>query len=755
MNEKKLSPALYCFFLGVLVLTCPDIATAKTVTMKGYVNDTQGNPLAAVKVFVVYKRFQKHGGWGETCHTDANGYWTCRLEEYVGLLDIQYTHPDFVSLTERPNDGLKTKDGVFQVTLQQGLSLEAVVLGADRRPVKSGEVTINRSVSYPIQQGVCSIKGLPAGETALRIFAKGHGPRVVSVNVYKGMKPIQISLDQGQSFSGIVVDVNDRPISHVNVYISDHWKTDEGYFDLPIKRGTTDANGVFHFGQLPLQGQQKINLKKENFVTIYTHMPPDLSKPMKYVLAKPPVFEGKVIDRDSGEPIKSFNLLTGRRWGPNQTDIEYDRERFMEEMESPDGSFSYCARYWSIPYPCKYVYTVRVEADGYLPKDVRAAKLDEKVSGLVIALERGSAVHGVVTDTEGRPASGAQVALVAPSMDVAVKNKLFHQPIPGQYLRETNESGQFRFIPTQDQDRSLLVVLHATGYALIQCSNYCAGTEIQLIPWARVSGRLETGPFPHQGRVVTLGKSQCLQRYTDPRVNWYFEPALLSEDRFTYDCVPAIPLCVYLRDQDRQYYEATPLFPQAGENCQVEITPKQSKGTPSTEFPADLLAGRALPWHPDKRFAVDPEDQTVYYESKDWKMRAFPGQTLPDLSDLALQPQIDLTRDRPLLICFMDLDQRPSRHCAQVLAQNEDKLKAKGIQVILIGSAEGTQESRTDWIRQNCISYPVCLMHDELGPKTHFEWRIRALPWMILTDEKRVIQEDGLSLSELLNSLKI
>jgi hypothetical protein len=755
MNAKKLSPALCCFFLALPVLICPDIAPAKTVTVKGYVKDAQGNPLEAVKVSVAYKRFQKHGGWVISRHTDEDGHWTCRLEEYVGLLDIQYVHPDFVPLIERPNNGLKTKDGAFQVTLQQGLSLEALILDADGHPVISGEVTINRSLSYPIQEGVCSIKGLPAGETALRIFAKDHGPRVVSVNVYKGMKPVQISLDQGQSFSGIVVDVNDRPISHVNVYISDHWETDEGYFDLPIKRGTTDANGVFHFGQLPLQGQQKINLKKENFVTIYTHMPTDLSKTMKYVLAKPPVFEGKVIDSNSGEPIQSFNLLTGRKWSPNQTDFEYDHERYLEEIESPDGTFSYCARYWSIPYPCKYVYTVRVEAHGYLPKDVRAAKLDEKVSGLVIALERGSAVHGVVTDTEGRPASGAQVALVPPSMDVAVKNKLFHQPIPGQYLRQTDESGQFRFIPTQDQDRSLLVVLHADGYALIWCSNYRAGSEIRLIPWARVSGRLETGPFSRQGRIVTLGKSQCLQRYTDPRVNWYFEPALVSEDRFTYDCVPAIPLCVYLRDQDQQYYEATPLFPQAGENCQVEITPKQSNGATSAEFPPDLLAGRALPWHPNKRFAVDPEDQTVYYESKDWQMQVFPGQALPDLSDLALQPQIDLAKERSLLICFIDLGQRPSRHSAKVLAQHEKRLKAKGIQVILIDSAEGTQESRTDWSRQNSISYPVRLMHGGLSPKTRFEWRIRSLPWMILPDEKRVIQTHGLSLSELIDRLNI
>ncbi len=231
----------------------------------------------------------------------------------------------------------------------------------------------------------------------------------------------------------------------------------------------------------------------------------------------------------------------------------------------------------------------------------------------------------------------------------------------GEYRCSTSESGQFRFLPVEGQEDALLVALHQEGYALLECDDYHADSAIHLIPWSRISGRLGPRLRSRPEPFVQLWQARCLRLYADPRVDWSFESALLSGDCFSYDCVPAIPLCIYLRDQERVLCHATPLFPQAGEDCQVEITPTQPNGLPLTEFPPGLLAGRTLPWHRAKRFAVHPERQTVYYESKDWQMRVFLGQTLPDLSDLALQPQINIAKDRALLICFLDLDQRPSR----------------------------------------------------------------------------------------------
>jgi len=740
MNEKKLSPALYCFFLALLVLSCPDIAPAKTVTVKGYVKDAQGSPLEAVKVQAVYER-SLSSPWGILSQTDENGYWSCELEEYVRLYRIEYAHPDFVPRIENRRDGLEIEDGAFQTTLQPGFSLEAMIFDANGLPVDSGEVRANKS-TYPIKHGVCTIRGLLPDPTKLTIIAKDHALKKVEIDVHEDMKPIQISLDRGQSFSGSVVDVNDHPIADVTTSI------------YTIRRDycVTDAHGQFRFDRLPLQGQLEISLNKKGFRSLNTDLPGDLSKPMKYVLQEPAVFMGKVVDSETDEPVQSFNLLTEYKANTDKAYFYYVRD-FLEKIESTDGSFAYKTRHFSTSYPYTGLYNVRVEADGYLPKTMGPARVGEKVSDLVISLKRGSAIHGTVTGADGRPTPNAQIALVPSDQDASIENGMFNTFF-GEYCCRTDESGQFRFIPIEDQEASLLIALHQEGYALVQCDDYQAGTEIRLIPWSCISGRLGAGPFSRQGCLVTLGQSRCLQLHADPRVNWYFESALLSGDRFTYDCVPAIPLCIYLRDQDRQY-EATHLFPQPGENCQVEINPQQSNGTPSAEFPPELLAGRALPWHPDKRFAVDPERQTVYYESQDWQMLAFPGQALPDLSDLALQPQIDIAKDRALLICFMDLDQRPSRHCAKVLAQNEEELKAKGIQVILISSAEGTPEKYMDWIKQNSISYPVCLMHGGLSPKTRFEWRIRSLPCMILTDEKRVIQAHGLSLSELVDRLNL
>ena len=55
--------------------------------------------------------------------------------------------------------------------------------------------------------------------------------------------------------------------------------------------------------------------------------------------------------------------------------------------------------------------------------------------------------------------------------------------------------------------------------------------------------------------------------------------------------------------------------------------------------------------------------------------------------------------------------------------------------------------------KDNNIPFPVGMIQGE-EEKTRFTWGVRSLPWLILTDDKRVVRAEGFRLSELNEKIK-
>jgi hypothetical protein len=66
----------------------------------------------------------------------------------------------------------------------------------------------------------------------------------------------------------------------------------------------------------------------------------------------------------------------------------------------------------------------------------------------------------------------------------------------------------------------------------------------------------------------------------------------------------------------------------------------------------------------------------------------------------------------------------------------------------------GVQASKVDktkldeWVKENKIPFEVGIIEGD-AKQVSFKWGVKSLPWLILTDEKRIVQAEGLSLSEL------
>ncbi len=123
------------------------------------------------------------------------------------------------------------------------------------------------------------------------------------------------------------------------------------------------------------------------------------------------------------------------------------------------------------------------------------------------------------------------------------------------------------------------------------------------------------------------------------------------------------------------------------------------------------------------------------------------GKRLADVKDLeSLLPAG--AGDKPLLILFLDQQQRPSRGVVLELAKRMDLFKAKGIEIV---AAQVAPLKRTDldrWLADQKVPFHVQILPGGFD-KRRPAWGVQSLPWLILTDKKHTVVAEGFSLDDL------
>jgi len=124
------------------------------------------------------------------------------------------------------------------------------------------------------------------------------------------------------------------------------------------------------------------------------------------------------------------------------------------------------------------------------------------------------------------------------------------------------------------------------------------------------------------------------------------------------------------------------------------------------------------------------------------------GSILPDFEGINIDYDIEQAKDKRILLCYFDIEQRPSRSCMLELSKKADELKENNIEVVLIHASKIEKEYLDNWLQENEIKFPVGTIETNTD-QIKSDWGVKALPWLIITDKEHVVTDEGFSINDL------
>jgi len=123
------------------------------------------------------------------------------------------------------------------------------------------------------------------------------------------------------------------------------------------------------------------------------------------------------------------------------------------------------------------------------------------------------------------------------------------------------------------------------------------------------------------------------------------------------------------------------------------------------------------------------------------------GGMLPDLASVNLAADA-APAGKAVLLCLVDIGQRPSRHILHELDQQAAALEQKNVSVAGVQALAVSDETFNDWKTNSPVTIPVGRVV-EMSGKNAWATRVSTLPWLVLADASHKVVAEGFSLDEL------
>jgi len=135
------------------------------------------------------------------------------------------------------------------------------------------------------------------------------------------------------------------------------------------------------------------------------------------------------------------------------------------------------------------------------------------------------------------------------------------------------------------------------------------------------------------------------------------------------------------------------------------------------------------------------------------EVRPLIGRPLPKFDGIKIDLAGHQTKGKMILVCYFDMEQRPSRYCIRELAKRAEELKERGVYVVAVQASKVDENTLNKWVLEYTIPFPVGMVEGDIN-ETRYSWSVQSLPWLILTDRNHVVTAEGFTLNELNDKIK-
>ena len=404
----------------------------------------------------------------------------------------------------------------------------------------------------------------------------------------------------------------------------------------------------------------------------------------------------------------------------------------------------------------------------------------------------GSVPHklkGTVTDPDGKPLAGAQVAVF---------------PAGGPRWTRTGTNGGFNLTwslePWQMQSGgpSLVVRDPARNLAAIEdLSEDVTNLDVKLKPALTVSGlvkNVDDSPLPGAQVGVWIKAGNSYDQLNEQLASTD------AQGRYEIKCLPADAQCIAFVSAKGHGRGQQPITQADVETNRLELAPfvlkladqivagqvlnesekpvsgvnvslngeDQPNGNVTTDrqgrFQFQVCEGQVrLFANSQNSFAQATAEagdtnvvMTLGSRSGDFspapRRAALKGGSLPDLTTVNLAADA-APAQKPVLLCLFDAGQRPSRHVLHQLNEQAAMLLQKDVTLLGVQAVAMDDETFNAWKSAGPISFPIGRV-TQRSEKSKWATTITALPWLILADANHRVIAEGFPLDELDTQLK-
>jgi protocatechuate 3,4-dioxygenase beta subunit len=549
------------------------------------------------------------------------------------------------------------------------------------------------------KDGAFSVNALAAGRQIVQLMSKRDGladwvaePVEVITEPGKTESDVKVELSKGGLLEVVVTEAeNKQPVESVRIGIQ-HQASDRPFIVLSDKEGIARmrlAAGEYQMSYVYKEGYSY--QRSQEPITIEDGK----TARIEYQLLSQPKITGIVRD-EKDQPLKDVQLRICPMGG-------------REASSDAEGKFeiSWDPRRWGSDETPVMFLVARFKKDNL----AAAVEIDEGTRTVDIKLKPGITFTGKVIDPNNKGIANAQVM-------VMLRSESWSSTI-GRGMNTTDAEGRFEInaIPAEHEYR-----INASGEGY-------GREEIEVSTDDAVDNRLDVGaltlPLANlsvSGMVVDIddkpvaGARVYCYGENQPHRNTQTD----AEGKFTLDkiCAGELRVSADKSGQTRLY------------------------GNIRTEAGAT-----------DVKIVVQERSTSARTTRTQPKPPSLVGRAIPELKDLKIELSPADTDGKMILVCFFDMNQRPSRHCIGQLTKQAEQLKQKGATVVAVQASKVDENTLSEWIKGANIAFPVGMIQDEVE-KTRFAWGVRSLPWLILTDHKHTIRAAGFGINELDEKIK-